>query len=259
MNDTSTDLTKRQFGMLTVEDRIDTDRNPSKCRWVCRCSCGGSAKPAAGELLRGQVTSCGCTKWKNRLHDLTGEKFGKLKVKERSATVNRQTKWLCECDCGNLFVTYAASLTRGVATHCGCSRKPGMYKHGLADKPGYKKYLHSCPVKKLRHNASTLVRQTLKKIGKSKNRCSLFAFLPYTALDLKNHLESLWEPWMSWENYGGRNNDPRRTWHIDHIKPQSSFSFTSMEDADFRECWALNNLRPLEKIANLKKGKKCLF
>ena len=59
---------------------------------------------------------------------------------------------------------------------------------------------------------------------------------------------------MSWDNYGGHLNDPRRTWHIDHIMPQVKFKFTSMNDADFVACWALSNLRAMEKIANRKKG-----
>lgn len=29
-----------------------------------------------------------------------------------------------------------------------------------------------------------------------------------------------------------------------------------MEDENFKKCWALNNLRPLKSIDNLKKGNK---
>jgi len=43
-------------------------------------------------------------------------------------------------------------------------------------------------------------------------------------------------------------------WHIDHIKPKSLFKYISPEDPEFQECWDLNNLQPLEKISNLKKG-----
>ena len=68
----------------------------------------------------------------------------------------------------------------------------------------------------------------------------------YTIEDLIKHLESLFEPWMSWNNYG--------KWEIDHKKPKSLFRYEKPEDKEFQECWALENLQPLEKIANIKKG-----
>ncbi len=74
------------------------------------------------------------------------------------------------------------------------------------------------------------------------------SLLGYTVIDLMKHLEGQFENWMNWNNYG--------EWEIDHIKPISSFSFTSVEDEDFRKCWALNNLRPLEKSKNRKKYNK---
>jgi hypothetical protein len=92
--------------------------------------------------------------------------------------------------------------------------------------------------------------------GGYKRKKSIRNYLPYTIEELKAHLESLWEPWMSWENYGGRPNDSRQTWHIDHIIPHSSFPYTSMDDPLFQECWALSNLRPLEKRANMSKGNR---
>lgn len=57
------------------------------------------------------------------------------------------------------------------------------------------------------------------------------------------HLEALFEPWMSWSNYGTE-------WHVDHRRPVSSFRLPE----EIRECWALSNLRPLAAIENIKKG-----
>jgi uncharacterized Fe-S center protein len=48
----------------------------------------------------------------------------------------------------------------------------------------------------------------------------------------------------------------KRTWNIDHIIPQSSLPYNSMEEENFQKCWALENLRPMEAFANIKKGKK---
>lgn len=70
----------------------------------------------------------------------------------------------------------------------------------------------------------------------------------YSVEDLIKHLESNFDPWMSWDNYG--------EWQIDHIKPKSWFDYTKPEDNEFKECWALNNLQPLKKEHNIKKGNK---
>lgn len=71
----------------------------------------------------------------------------------------------------------------------------------------------------------------------------------YSIEDLIRHLEQQFDDNMSWSNYG-------TYWHIDHKKPKSWFNYTNPEDKEFRECWGLLNLQPLEKGANMRKGDK---
>lgn len=71
----------------------------------------------------------------------------------------------------------------------------------------------------------------------------------YSAETLLAHLERQFLPGMTWANYGrgaGR-------WHIDHILPRTHFSFKSADDAEFKACWALSNLRPLWGVDNIRK------
>ena len=68
-------------------------------------------------------------------------------------------------------------------------------------------------------------------------------------VELKEHLESLFDSNMSWENYGSY-------WEIDHIKPLSSFDITDISDEDFKIAWGLANLQPLEKTLNRQKSNK---
>jgi len=70
----------------------------------------------------------------------------------------------------------------------------------------------------------------------------------YNLKDLMIHLEKLFKPDMSWNNYG------RKGWSIDHIQPISSFNFTSYNDREFKQCWALSNLQPLWHRDNIIKG-----
>lgn len=95
----------------------------------------------------------------------------------------------------------------------------------------------------------------------NKNNQSCLKFFPYSILELKMHLESLFEPWMTWENHGVYNLNTWKdddqstwTWHIDHIIPQSKFQYTSMEDQAFKDCWALSNLRPYSAKQNVIDG-----
>lgn len=68
---------------------------------------------------------------------------------------------------------------------------------------------------------------------------------------LKKHLEKQFVDGMTWENYG-------KSWHIDHIIPKSAFNYEKPEDEDFKRCWALKNLRPLEALENFKKNAKLI-
>jgi hypothetical protein len=71
--------------------------------------------------------------------------------------------------------------------------------------------------------------------------------------ELIKYLESLWREGMSWDNYGS-NEDKTHCgrWHIDHIKPISSFDL-SKEDQQ-KACFHFSNLQPLWAEENLAKG-----
>lgn len=71
--------------------------------------------------------------------------------------------------------------------------------------------------------------------------------LGYSWADLRVHLESQFSPEMTWGNWG-------EVWELDHIRPLSTFRYTSLSDPLFRECWALSNLRPLLREHNQEKG-----
>lgn len=87
----------------------------------------------------------------------------------------------------------------------------------------------------------------LNKFKIYKNNESFIKYINYSIEELKLHLESKFDNNMSWINYG-------IYWHIDHIIPQSCLPYTSMSDDNFKKCWALDNLRPLEAKQNMLDG-----
>ena len=55
--------------------------------------------------------------------DLTGQKFGRLKVIERvGRTKQGNALWKCRCDCGNETIVRSVSLRNGESKSCGCIR-----------------------------------------------------------------------------------------------------------------------------------------
>lgn len=71
----------------------------------------------------------------------------------------------------------------------------------------------------------------------------------YKKTDLLAHLEKQFTDRMNWNNYGSY-------WEIDHIIPKSLFNIENEESNEFKECWSLSNLQPLEKSLNRAKGNR---
>lgn len=65
-----------------------------------------------------------------------------------------------------------------------------------------------------------------------------------TYVELRTHLEGLFQPGMTWENRG--------QWEIDHIRPCSSFDLLIPEQQ--KCCFHYTNLQPLWREENRKKG-----
>ncbi|WP_146119565.1 hypothetical protein [Phyllobacterium phragmitis] len=75
--------------------------------------------------------------------DLTGKRFGHLEVMQRSENSEKgATRWLCQCDCGNEKVVFAANLGRSNTTSCGCARRKissdRSKTHGMRKSPEYR-------------------------------------------------------------------------------------------------------------------------
>ena len=95
--------------------------------------------------------------------------------------------------------------------------------------------------RKLAKNLRIRLNRALK--GGCKNG-SAVELLGCSTAEAINHIESMFEPGMSWSNWG--------EWHIDHILPLASFDLENAEQ--LAVACRYTNLRPLWKLDNLRKG-----
>jgi hypothetical protein len=94
-------------------------------------------------------------------------------------------------------------------------------------------------------NVRRAMNQTLRGVAKAMHTEEL---LGCSVEYLRNYLESLFQPGMTWDNYGIYG------WHIDHIIPLSYFDFSDPEQQK-RACH-YTNLQPLWAEDNHKKSNK---
>lgn len=124
----------------------------------------------------------------------------------------------------------------------------------------YSKKYDSQPHIRIKKSITGAVRKFIKDRNISKNE-KIINSLGYSGFDLERHLESLFEPWMSWDNWGNYNpktwddsDSSTWTWQIDHIEPLANFSFCSEIDKEFMKAWSLDNLRPYSAKQNILDG-----
>jgi hypothetical protein len=132
------------------------------------------------------------------------------------------------------------------------------------------------PIWKCMKNISSSIFRMLKSQGGSKNGISCKLKLPYTEIELWEHLIRLFdhpdslgpngEVWMTKNNQGVYNidtwdeKDPATwKWQIDHIEPQADLLFDSYDHPNFLKCWSLKNLRPYSAKRNVEEGNQELI
>ena len=85
----------------------------------------------------------------------------------------------------------------------------------------YKKRYHSDTLFKLSEIIRSAIFISLKEKGYSK-KCRTHKILDCSYEEFKLYIESQFEDWMSWDNYGLYNGEEKYGWDLDHIVPLSS-------------------------------------
>lgn len=126
------DYTGQHIGNVTVLRKVESKtikRGTRLSVWEVQCDCGKLFTADSGRLYR-KTINCGC----RRKHDLTGQKFGKLRVikeiglrpqghKANKKRTENNYYWECLCDCGNPVEVNGEYLKEGSTRSCGCLKK----------------------------------------------------------------------------------------------------------------------------------------
>lgn len=93
---------------------------------------------------------------------------------------------------------------------------------------------------KLVYNIRNIIGNALRKKG-YKKRAKTANILGCQYEDFKIHIESQFEPWMGWDNYGKYNGEFNFGWDLDHIVPLA----TAKTENDIIKLNKYTNLQPL--------------
>lgn len=121
------------------------------------------------------------------------------------------------------------------------------------DKKARTKYYHETymkiPNKKKALAVRTTIRATILAYLAAERhynkKSNLEPVVGCSVAQLIEHIESQWQPWMTWDNWG------HSTWHLDHIKPLSMFDLA--DPIQFAEANHYTNIRPLPAHENFVK------
>lgn len=116
-------LIGKRFSRLLVVRKCEYSNKKGSLIWECLCDCGNITTADSYSLNSGKKKSCGCLVkdkiGKLNFKDLSGQVFGKLTVIKYAGN----SKWVCECECGNKTTVYTGHLQTGHTSSCGCNHK----------------------------------------------------------------------------------------------------------------------------------------
>lgn len=140
---------------------------------------------------------------------------------------------------------YQGCLVSGYKTCKTCKQSKPLSKYKTEES----RSCNECSKQKLlfRKTITKRIIYALKRSGQKK-KYAAEKFIGCTIEFLKTYLESKFTNEMSWDNRGFRG------WHIDHIRPLSSFDLSDVEQQ--KQAFHYTNLQPLWWQENFKKGSK---
>lgn len=152
------DIVGQKFGYLLCLEMLYNYNSRHETFCKCVCDCGNVVYKNANGLRRKSAypKHCGCMtstykkdqNAKSRI-DLTGQRYGRLVVREMIFEQSKQTMVVCDCDCGKTIISYASYIKSGDTMSCGCLKKERASESNTKD---FTDYVSNYGVKMLRRD-----------------------------------------------------------------------------------------------------------
>jgi hypothetical protein len=219
-------------------------RNNSFCCWCKSCQ---SIIAKERYLLKKEHISSLNRQWKqnNKEYSSVKNKEYKLKNKEIISQKSKES-YLANKEKFNLkskLNYYQNKESRSIQINQWKQNNPDKVKQFRLT--SYKRSM-STPSGRLNNSMTSGINRSLRGNKQGRHWETLVG---YTVNQLKSHIENQFTSDMSWDNYGSY-------WEIDHKIPKSLFKYQSTNEEEFKKCWSLDNLRPLNKSINRRKYNK---
>lgn len=232
--------------------RLVAVRRTSGGKWLFQCDCGNSKEITIGNVLRERdgIKSCGCLAASRRVDPAVRAERNRAQNREyhkqnraiitarrRARMRERRKERMKDPEVRARFESY----NRRYATTDRAKKTRREYANARRKSDANFKLAYLLRTRLI----VALKRAAAPKSTRAKSGAAI-ALLGCTVDEARAHLESLFQPGMSWANHG--------EWHIDHVRPLALFHLN--EPAQLAEACHYTNLQPLWKAANLSKSKK---
>ena len=116
------DLTGKVINGCKIIKLLERRDKTGKYFWLVECHCGNLFEMRGNCFVTGKTKSCGCSKTKINIKDLTGQSFNNLKIISNigKKKISPNYHYLVECFCGKLFEARGSDIKRGHTKSCGC-------------------------------------------------------------------------------------------------------------------------------------------
>lgn len=276
------ELIGKVFNRLTVKNMDHIDEN-NNVIWLCDCSCGNTHLVKTAHLTRKEVQSCGCLRDEqlsklsfkhgfSKSSDQKEYKFFHVWCSMHQRCLNPKhhayknyggrgitidSKWLdpeygFENFKADMWNTYEIGLTLDrinnellIDGYSKANCKWVTWKKNQNNRRTSVISENREEYDKWNYRITATMHRVLHK--GLKYSAAFEKYMGCTPIEFKQYIESLWEPWMNWDNYG-RINKTKRTWQFDHIRPKNTFDLS--KEKDRLVCFNYRNVRPLLALTN---------
>jgi|SRR5579864_1663853 len=277
------DLTGQVFNLLTVIKYLYTKNK--KAHWLCKCACGDSKYVIActQTLKENRTKSCGCWKqesfrkrstthgfkssgiFESNFYDLWGGMKARCFNPNHKSYPDYGGRGITVCDRwlkfenfrDDMWKEYLQRRQAGEIISLDRLEVMGNYKlsnckwatdieQGKNTRAYAQSENHKEHVYWKNYIGSSLSRLIAHRCKRSK---VIEPYLGCSFLEFKQHIDSQFQPGMSWDNYGrgvGK-------WEIDHILGCNNFDLS--KEIDRLKCFNYTNLRPFWSSANRQKSR----